>query len=288
LPLSADRVHALVARIARLTGEPAVRLPPDWDAERDECIDLAAGQLLTRFRERDEHESFTLLVELTQPDCARIARTLVRQLGVNLDADDLVASFFARLFVDVRKGQPPVTRFLGLSRTAMRNEALNQLRHYKRAQARHEVFMRRRLAEPPVDPAAAAGVQEEEGQVRRLAFLLAAIVGHGFAALNARDREILTARELEDRSYEEIAGTLGLPRGQVGMILKRARERLERHIARMLQRGATAAERLALPDTPDSNRSAVAPYPPLTASRPRLPSRAARTRRGPGRGPESA
>ena len=72
--------------------------------------------------------AFTLLVELTQPRMARIARAVTPQLAMALPPDDLVASFMARLFTDVRRGQPLVRHFVALAHTSMRNDALNQLR----------------------------------------------------------------------------------------------------------------------------------------------------------------
>jgi len=103
---------------------PAV-LPAAFDLRNELHIDLAAGWLLRRFREADDAEAFTALVELTRPALHLIARQVARQLAMALDPEDLVATFFARLFTDVRKRQPLVRRFLGLARTAMRNDALN-------------------------------------------------------------------------------------------------------------------------------------------------------------------
>jgi hypothetical protein len=52
--------------------------------------------------------------------------------------------------------------------------------------------------------------------------------------LPERDRRVLLAREVDGLSYAEMADALELPGGQVGMILKRSRERLQRGIGAAL------------------------------------------------------
>jgi RNA polymerase sigma factor (sigma-70 family) len=166
-----------------------------------------------------------------------LARRLTRHIGVAMDPEDLVAGFMARLFVDLRKDRPRVRKFLGLAYTAMRNEALNQLRLLRRAQARHEAFDRwMRNNHEPIDPALAADHKEQEEVVKRLGAVFLGVVSMCFHQLTERDRRILLAREVDALSYDAIAETLNLPRGQVGMILKRARERLAGRIAATFSR----------------------------------------------------
>ena len=61
----------------------------------------------------------------------------------------------------------------------------------------------------------------------------------GFAALGARDREILTLRHFDELSYREIAVALEIPEGTVMSRLCRARERVRCELQR---RGDPAAE----------------------------------------------
>ncbi|MHC4844747.1 MAG: RNA polymerase sigma factor [Planctomycetota bacterium] len=222
-------------RIARLSGA-AGPLPEGFDPGDELAVDRSAGALLHRFREQDDVGAFTLLVELTQPRMARIARGITRQLAMAIDPDDLVASFMARLFTDVRRGQPLVRHFLALAHTSMRNDALNQLRQYKRAQARHEIWGRRRQAMAVADPARAASDKEQLSRLSRLGTVFLAVVGQCFHELSERDRRVLIAREVDRLSYDGMAEALGLPRGQIGMILKRAREHLAARIAKTFER----------------------------------------------------
>ena len=216
--------------------EPSAELPATFDTRNELHLDLAAGFLLRRFREADDAEAFTALVELTRPPLHHIARQVARQLAMALDPEDLVATFFARLFTDVRKPQPLVRRFLGLARTSMRNDALNQLRQFKRAQARHAIWGRQGLFDKWADPAAQADDKEQAAVLRRLGTVFLCVVNQCFHELPERDRRVLLAREMDGLSYDEIAEALGLPRAQVGMILKRARQHLSDRIGQCFAR----------------------------------------------------
>jgi RNA polymerase sigma factor (sigma-70 family) len=211
-------------------------LPDAFDPRNELHLDLAAGWLLARFREADDAEAFSALVELTRPQLHQIARQVARQLAMALDPEDLVATFFARLFTDVKKRQPVVRRFLGLAHTAMRNDALNQLRQFKRAQARHAIWGRQSLFDKWADPARAADDREQVAVLRRLGTVFLCVVNQCFHELPERDRRVLLARELDALSYDEIAGALLLPRSQVGMILKRARQHLADRIGQAFAR----------------------------------------------------
>jgi RNA polymerase sigma factor (sigma-70 family) len=230
---------SLIQRLTALEGEAALA---GFDPDDDEQLDRLAGRLLHRFREQDDTEAFTLLVELTRARLLPLARKVTRQLAMAIDPEDLVAAFFARLFVDVRKQQPVVRRFLGLAWTAMRNDALNQLRQFKRAQARHVVWTRERFARGVPDPAEQAERAEQSARLSRLGTTFLVVVAQCFHELSERDRRVLLAREVDGLSYDDLAERLRLPRSQVGMILKRARERLSRRIAKAFARLAHPPE----------------------------------------------
>jgi RNA polymerase sigma factor (sigma-70 family) len=227
---------ALRERIAALTAEFGMPPPADFDPANEQHLDAVAGALLHRFHERDDSAAFTLLVELTQARLHRIGRQVTRHLAMALDPDDLVAAFFARLFTDVRRPQPVVRRFLGLAYTAMRNDALNQLRQFKRAQARHELWGREQLMARCQDPARGVDDREQSRVLRRLGTVFLAVVNQCFHELAERDRRVLLAREIDQLSYDGIAEALQLPRGQVGMILKRARQHLAERVGRTFMR----------------------------------------------------
>lgn len=230
-----------LARIGALAGEPRVELPPDADLQCDEHVDVLAGGLLQRFRETDDPAAFELLVHLTERRLQALARRMTRELRPGVEAEDLVAALYARLFTDLRRGRPPVHNFLGLARTALRNDALNQLRRRRRAEARQRAFCELRAGEPEPDPIRLADDREQAVHLARLGALVLSVVAGRFAELPERDRLVLQAREVDGLSYEEIGVTFGLPRGQVGMIILRARRRLETRIREGLAGAPPAA-----------------------------------------------
>jgi RNA polymerase sigma-70 factor (ECF subfamily) len=207
-------------------------MAPGFDPASDADVEGLAGGLLHLFRQNDDRAAFELMFELCVRQLMDMARRITRRVGLAIDPEDLVSTYMCRLFTDLRKDQPRVRSFFGLSYTAMRNEALNQVRLLRRAQARHLAYDRwLRDHHGPSDPAVVTDHAEQIDQVRRLGAVFLAIVSRCFHQLGERDRRILLAREVDGLSYDEIAETLELPRGQVGMILKRARERFGRNIA---------------------------------------------------------
>jgi RNA polymerase sigma factor (sigma-70 family) len=227
------------AAMRRLARHPIVHLlpvPVPFDVRDDEALEQVAGALLSRFREHDDSEAFTFLVELCYERLVNVAKRTAWGHAVILDPDDLVASFVARLFTDVRKGQPPVRHFLGLAYTMMRFEALNQLRSHRRARKRCLAYGELQAdLHTPVDPAVLVDELEQTQGMQRLGTVFLIVVNHCFHSLRDRDRHALTLRELEGHCYDEVAALLCVPRSQVGMILKRARMRLARHIDEMLE-----------------------------------------------------
>jgi RNA polymerase sigma factor (sigma-70 family) len=221
-----------------------LEIPEPYQPDNDAHLEQVAGQLLEHFRLHDDVESYVLLVELTQVRLLRVAIGVTRRLALRIDPEDLVAAFMARLFTDVRKPRPggPVRRFLALAYTMMRFDALNQLRLMRRSRERgirfeqHEAVRRK-----PLDPVMVADARERSVGLARVGMLLLTVVSQCFQQLRIRDRRILLCREIEGLCYDEIATTMDLPRTQVGMILKRARERLmDRMTAALPDTNATA------------------------------------------------
>lgn len=226
-----------IARLRRSDLATHVDVPAAFDPADDEHLNQVAGDLLRLFREGDDVEAYTFLVELLHPRLLAMAGGIARRQGVLLDPDDLVAGFMARLFTDVRKDQPVVKQFLALAYTTMRYDALNQLRLHRRARTRGEAWEQMRVTQlTPVDPAWAVDEAERTAQGLHVAATFLSIVGHCFHGLGDRDRRVLSLRELEGLSYDDLAVTLEVPRTQVGMVLKRARARLARRVESTLRR----------------------------------------------------
>ncbi len=75
------------------------------------------------------------------------------------------------------------------------------------------------------------------------------LVQRGLAELDAGDRELIVLKHLEGYTYDELAQTLGIPRGTVMSRLYRARRRLRRVLERLdptlLKPGGAADDREA-------------------------------------------
>lgn len=207
------------------------------DLSDDLQLEQVACALLTRFHERDEAEALSLLYELTHDRLVALGRQVTFKVGLAADPEDLVAAFLTKLFTDVRRPQKPVRRFLAFAYTAMKNDALNQLRSLGRSRKRMLRFQEG-LA-PPTDPALAADHKEQAAACQHLGLLLVSLVSVCFHQLKERDRRALLAREVAGLSYEEVAAELDLPAGQVGTVIRRARQRLSRALAQALAAGGS-------------------------------------------------
>jgi RNA polymerase sigma-70 factor, ECF subfamily len=232
--------NVLAERLAALPGSEVLPYLRDFDPRNDLHLDAAAAFLVDRFHVTNDAQHLALLFELTQRRLHEIARSIARQQALAIDPDDLVAAFFTRLFVDVRRPQPPVRRFLGLAHTAMRNDARNQVRQSSRAQARGASFQAT-LASPP-DPAVELARAEQDLLCARVGVFVLAIVAQCFHGLRERDRRVLLLREVDGLAYDRIAAETGLPENQVGSVLRRARERLATRLSRALAAHENARE----------------------------------------------
>ena len=218
------------------------------DLQKDEDLNALAGVLLQRFREQDDVEAYSFLIELVHRRLVLMAQGITRRQGLLIDADDLVAGFMARLFTDVRREQPVVRQFLALAYTTMRYDALNQLRLHRRARIRGDAWEQMRApSRAPIDPAWALECAERSVQARRMAALFLSVVDQCFHALPERDRRMLALREIDGLSYDELGVSMDIPRGQVGMVLKRARGRLARRVEQAFRITVRPADRRPTP-----------------------------------------
>lgn len=215
-------------RLGQLLDAPQL---PERGPLPDDLLERLAADLLDRFRARDDREAFAFLVELTQPRLSAIARQITRAQASFLAPEELVAAFLSGLFTDVRPGQARVQRFLSLAYWVMVCEARTQFRGNQRRQRRQERFGRaHRLTLRPRDPAQVVAQREVLGGLRRQGTLLLSVVCQCFERLPERDRRVLSLRELDGLSYDDLAVRMDVSRKQIGMVLKRARERLARAI----------------------------------------------------------
>lgn len=193
------------------TGAKSRRNPPprasynDRNEDGDAVAEIVAGcRLADRSAQRRLYESFHRMVY----------RLMVRIVGIQ-DAPDLTQQVFLQAFrtIEQYSGRG---RFDGwLCRLAV-NEAFQHLRRKRRKQ-------HHRLAYEPADESV-GGVERTERKD---------LVEQALARLDPELRIICLLREIEERSYREIAEILDIPEGTVGSRLNRARRELREHLVHL-------------------------------------------------------
>src|SRR3954466_13556886 len=176
---------------ARLAGQPILRSQTD-----DRLVDLVRA---------GNEPAFEAIV-------ARYRRPLLRYCGGILSggrAEDAVQQTFVKAYDAMRRDHGELKLRPWLYRIA-HHTALNGLRD-------------KSLQDQPLDPQL-DGVERPDQAVERRQGVREALAA--VEALPTRQRDAIVLRELEGRSYEEIAGALGVTGGAVRQLLNRARTTL--------------------------------------------------------------
>lgn len=142
-----------------------------------------------------------------------------RLLGDRLDAEETLQEAFLKLASSPVQARPDAEVAAWLRRVCL-NLGSNRLRADRRAQARLDQAGRLEAADPPGrfdDPSQAVLRREAQAEVRR-----------ALTALPERQRDCLLLRH-SGYSYAEIAATLGLAIGSIGVLLARAERALRNH-----------------------------------------------------------
>ncbi len=166
--------------------------------------------------------AFGVLVERYQD---RLYNTMVHIVGSPEDARDVVQDTFVQAFVKLETFQQTAAFYTWLYRIAF-NLAMSRLRRKKPTvsieQARESTGL------DPVDPheAPESPVEKDER---------ALLVQNAIATLAEDHRRVIVLREIDERSYEEIAAILELPVGTVRSRLHRARMELRDQLKDLLQ-----------------------------------------------------
>jgi RNA polymerase sigma factor (sigma-70 family) len=157
---------------------------------------------------------------------AELFGLVYRILGDRMETEDTLQESFLKLADEVELQDRPDAEVAAWLRRVGMNLAFNRLRSARRARARLELVGRleHKDAEPlDSGPSGVIVRDEERAEVRR-----------ALAEVPERQRECLLLRH-SGYSYAEIAGTLGVAVGSVGVLLARAEQAFRTHYRRLEQ-----------------------------------------------------
>jgi RNA polymerase sigma-70 factor (ECF subfamily) len=177
---------------------------------------------LVRLSQEGDKAAFALLVQRYQTKVHSLAFSFTRD---SVLADDLAQEIFLKAW-------------FGLARFKARSEfgtwlyriAVNHLKdHLRKKAASREVSMGRDFREIPASEAGGPAGDSRDDERR------AELVRGCLAGLPEKYRIILTLRDMEGHSYEELSRLLGLSAGTVDSRLFRARRMLRERVESVLQ-----------------------------------------------------
>ena len=197
---------------------------PDFDGWTGTGPDLDGGDLIQAHLAGDE-SAFTRLDRLYRPRLLNFITRMVQDRG---RAEELVQETFLRVF---RHGHryDPSRKFSTWIYTIAGNLARNDLRRRRRSPiVTTEAISRTGEVADWADLAEDPAPRPDEAQVSRS---MMELVQKTVARLSPIHREVFVLRELEDKTYEEIAELVGCDLGTVKSRLNRARRAFAQMIA---------------------------------------------------------
>lgn len=218
-------------RLRQVPGAEGVPELAAFDAGNPLHVDRAAQHLLERFFAENDGGAFRLLVELVEPLLLPVARAITREVGLATDPSRLVSAHLASLFVDLRQPMPEARHVLEAAQRAMRAEAERRVAELAAAVplAVGEPVLPPRAPHPPTGGVTPSSAPHTLG-VRFLSMVSAC-----FHRLDEADRRILMAKDVDDKTYADIAEAFGIDRDEVATRVYQARGRLAAGIAQAFQ-----------------------------------------------------
>ncbi|MBX3462466.1 MAG: RNA polymerase sigma factor [Planctomycetes bacterium] len=216
-----------------LAGTSPLAAPGDRQDRRPH--ELVCTCLMAAHQETGDPEALALLFELTSAEFLRVIRRLLRS-GPGLDPQDALQEAFLNLcrypgrFVADR-----ADAFHRWAHRIVRNTVFALVARERRQPAPWpdgEVVPPADGREPP--PERRFTERESAAHVDRAYVLYLALYLAGYERLGERDRRMLFAAEVEQRSYRDIAAEFGVRACTVKMAIFRIRRRLQQHLARLL------------------------------------------------------
>lgn len=166
-------------------------------------------------------QAFGELVERYQD---RLFNVLARVLGSRDDAGEVLQDAFVQAYSKLESFRGKSQFYTWMYRVALNMACSHRRRHARRHDEQSIDRIRELSGAEPVD----TSLQPEQTAFR---VEQAEIVQAALLEISEEHRQILVLREMEDRSYEEIAEILELPVGTVRSRLFRARLQLKEKLA---------------------------------------------------------
>ena len=192
-----------------------------WDEYSHNSPELMAEKLLARkVRMEGDRDAFEKLFRTYYKRLHGFAYTYVRQVET---AEDIIQTVFLKIWSDRDTWNPPgaVKSYLF---TAVRNEALNVLRHSKIiAETEEDVIETFRELKQSADPYDRPASEEFHNQVQK-----------GIEKLSPRCRQIYLLNRQSGLTYTEIADYLGVSINTVNTQMGRALRFLRDHLSKYL------------------------------------------------------
>ncbi len=180
----------------------------------------ATEALIQRCLQGDQR-AWDLIVRQHRRKVFHVAYTFV---GKHDEAEDLTQDVFLKIFKSLDTFDRRAN-FQTWLITVSRNLCID---HYRRVRKEREVIDR------DVDASELSPISSEQGQVEALERRdRVALLRQALAALPETLRTAVLMRDIQERSYQEIAGTLRLPEGTVKSRINRGRAELARQVRKL-------------------------------------------------------
>ncbi len=206
-------------------------------AEDPRQRDTVCTCLMRVYQETGDREVFALLFELSSAGFLRAIRGLMHRSPPGLDADDVLQETFANMCRYPQKfvaDRPDAFRRWG--QRVARNALFTMSKRERRQPAPWS------LDEPTLPqedvrqrgPDRELAERESAAAVDRAYLLYLSLYLTCFEGLRERDRSLLTAAEIEQRAYRDIAAELGVRPCNVKMAVFRIRRRIAQRMENLL------------------------------------------------------
>jgi RNA polymerase sigma-70 factor (ECF subfamily) len=188
---------------------------------------VSDAELVRRFKGGDR-AAYSAIVERYQH---RVYTLCARWMGNDRIAEEVAQDVFLALYRSLADFRGDAQLSTWIFRVAINHCKNRKQYRRRRAEDQHEPLEGLGDDDGPKRQLAADGPPPDAGLHRDEAELL---VREGLAALDDEQRAIIVMRDVDDRSYEEIAEILDLPRGTVKSRLHRARAELAKLLSRKI------------------------------------------------------